>query len=164
MTDDPTLDAQRRISAALTEGLEQSAAGDRFRKIVNDAINEVLDSAEYYVRDELGENLAWFVHDCFQRAVEAMLDGNEELFRRHLRVEGHYDAREHLNVWHDGRMFEPKCLEIRRKLVEAYPDLIEQERVKDLGAQLEAVRAALAKANAALYAAREELNDLRPSL
>jgi len=135
----PTMDFVEQLSRSLNAGLTEEGAA-RVKKQAEDILREVLEDIEWRLETDSAVNIAWHVQDLFKRGFEAMLEGNEEEFRRHIYASG-YTGRDHSNlgpVVH-GRLFEGGPLKLRRRLAQAYPELIRNERIADLESHVEAL-------------------------
>ena len=153
--DRPTDELKDKLIAALEKGV--SAEGlTRLKKSVVDIMTEVETDIEYRLKEDLAPNLAAWVVDMANKTVKSMLAGNQDEVRRYLSCEGYYTGRgrEHELNYH-GNLFEPSCIELRRKIVEAHRDVITDERILDLEAQL----ASLVKQNKVLIANKHRLEE-----
>jgi hypothetical protein len=164
MTDkiDPTL--TKALEAAIAGGLSDDAM-QTFTKKINTLSAEFEESLLWSLKDNLAYNLAGWVVDMAERAVEQLLAGNEDQMRRYLscdkrssdgqyicytgRSDGvNYGAeRDHHPVIH-GRLFEQGALELRKKVAQANETLIRDERILDLEDQVKSLVAQVNKANA----------------
>lgn len=119
------------------------------KKLIEKITVEVEEQILYAVQDSMADNIAHNVATCAERAIEAVLHGDEDQFRRWLYADKRgYTGRERAGEVIHGKLFEGSAIELRRKLVDAFPDLLKDERVLDLEAQV----AALADANSKLRA------------
>lgn len=177
MTDKIDQDMQDRLAAILADGIS-----DDSMKSINKHVERIRDDIEgdvmYRLKDELAPSLAAFAADMAQRAVEMILEGNEDQMRRYLSCEklgedGKYigwtgrsdspsgwgrprDIEEQHPVIH-GQLFEQGCVALRKKIVEAHRDLLTTERIIDLEDQVKSLVAQLNKANAEKDAMWERL-------
>jgi len=123
---------QTLIDSALPPDVQE-----RIVKKIKDAAYEFENQVEYWLKDELAYLLAGYVEDMANRAIEAMLAGNEAMFRRYLHCEhGGYTGRDREHPVIHGELFEASMIELRRKLCDAHPDLLKTERVLDLESQV----------------------------
>lgn len=117
------------------------ASFDRPRKLARECAEEMFDSFLYAVEDRLAANIQEKIRRCAEYAIEAVLKGDDKELRRWLSAQEHgYNGRERDNNVIHGTLFEPGCMELRRKIVEAHADLLKNERILDLENQLESVR------------------------
>jgi hypothetical protein len=146
-----------RLSDLALAGLAEADL-KKLKKDFDDAATEALDRFEYYVKDDMAANLASYVADMASRSVKAMLHGNEAQMRRYLQCEqGGYNPRASSGLVNDtGSLFEYGGLELRRKLVDAYAELLKTERILDLEAQVKAAQEVIAKKNQELSRLRED--------
>jgi len=161
-----------KIDANLRDALEQSIQEglsdetlEQFRKKVRDVSCEFEESLMWSLKDNLAYNLAAWVADMAERAVEQMLLGNEDQMRRYLscdkrgedgkyicypgRSDGYCNSRsigEQHPVIH-GRLFETGAIELRKKVAQANEALIRDERIKDLEDQIKSLVEQVNKAN-----------------
>lgn len=163
-----------KIDPALTKALEQSIgdglsekAMEGFTKKIKDLSAEFEESLLWSLKDNLGYNLASWVADMAERAVEQMLAGNDDQMRRYLSCDKRGDDGQYIGwtgrsdsqVWgrkredHEqhpvihGKMFEQGAIELRKKVAQAHEPLIRDERILDLEDQVKSLVAQLNKAN-----------------
>lgn len=160
MASDMTYELRDRLSAALAEGVSDQAIA-KAKKQMRDLCDEALDDFEWRIKDDLASNLAWQVHEWFRRAFEAMLDGNEDLFRRYLHAEknGYTGRGKEHHIGHDGQLFEYGCTVWRRKLVDAFPEILKTERILDLEDQVRSLVEQIRKLEARNDKLIRDLND-----
>lgn len=155
------------LEAALNTGLsEETLKG--FNKQIRDLAAEFEESLMWSLKDSLAYNLAGWVADMAEKAVEAMLQGNEDQMRRYLSCDkrgpdGQYigwtgrsdgqtygmqraDHEQHPVI--HGRLFERGALELRKQVASANETLIRDERILDLEDQVKSLVAQVNKANA----------------
>ena len=126
-----------KLAALLAEGVTDEALA-KAKKQMRELCDAAIDDMEWRLKGDLAENLAWQVHDWFRRAMEAMLDGNEVEFRRYLHADpnGYTGRGRDTSVGPDGKPFEYGCIVWRRKLVDAFPEILKSERILDLEDQV----------------------------
>ena len=129
-----------KLAEALQKGVSDETIA-KVKKQVADALTAAIDDLEWSLKDDLANNLAWHVRDQFTRAVEAMLKGNEAEFRRYINADPRgwtgRDANLVSTISH--KLYESGPIELRRRLCDAYPDLLKNERILDLEAQVAAL-------------------------
>ena len=161
--DTPPLVADRdrvfvdRLSEIILAGLAEKELA-KLKKDFDDAATEALDRFEWYIKDDMAANLADYVQQMADRAIEALLAGNDDLMRRYLSCEKTgYNPRDYPDlVRSTGELFEYGGLDLRRKIVEAHAELLKDERVLDLEAQLNAAQQVIGKLNEQVYRLRED--------
>lgn len=176
MTDkiDPAL--TKALEQSITEGLSDEAM-EGFKKRISDLSAEFEDSLMWSLKDNLAYNLASWVADMAQRAVEQMLAGNDDQMRRYLSCDKRGDDGQYIGwtgrsdgqtfsrqredheqhpVIH-GRLFEQGAVELRKKVAQAHEGLIRDERILDLEDQVKSLTAQVNKANAEKEAMWERL-------
>lgn len=110
------------------------------KKLIEKITVEIEDTILWTVRDNMAGNLAHTVAHCAEKAIEAVLEGDEDQFRRWLYADMRgYTGREKAGEVIHGKLFESSAIALRRKLVDAYSEIIKCERIKDLEAQVAAL-------------------------
>lgn len=159
---------QKQLRATLEAGVDDEAM-----KAVKKATDRIMDDIEgylmYRLKDELAPNLTGWVADMAQRAIEQILEGNEDQMRRYLSCEkrgedgkyigwtGRHDpapgwgnvravAEQHPII--HGELFEQGCIALRKKIVDAHSDLLVNERILDLEDQVKSLVEQVNKAKA----------------
>jgi len=126
---------EETIDSALTEDVLE-----RVSKKVRDAVSDVVEELDHQLKSDLAYNLAWWVEHMADHAVEAILNGDEEMMRRHLSCqEGHYTGRDKDHPVIHCKLFEPGALELRKRIVDAHPELLKNERILDLEDQVKSL-------------------------
>lgn len=165
---------ERSIAEGVTEQAMQS-----FTKQIKDLSAEFEDSLMWSLKDNLAYNLASWVADMAERAVEEMLRGNDDQMRRYLscdkrgadgqyigwtgRSDG-YGAARRIEDQHPvihGRLFDKGAIELRKLVAQANENLIRDERIRDLEDQVKSLVAQVNKANAAKEEMWQRLRDVR---
>lgn len=167
MTDKIDREMQDKLAEILKAGVTDDAMKALHKKL-EDITCYIEDDLMYRLKDDLAPNLAAYVADMAQRAVEMLLEGNEDQMRRYLSCEkrgedGSYigwngrsdgqrygakraDADQHPVI--HGELFETGCIALRQRIVEAHRDLLVNERVLDLEDQVKSLVAQVNKATA----------------
>ena len=152
-----------KINKELSDALEQSFANglteksmECFQKDAGKLADVIFDDLEWRIRDELAVQLCDSVVTMAERAVEAMLSGNEQEMRRWLSCDKRGPDHEYIGwtgrdrdhpVIH-GRLFETGAMELRKKVAQANESLLRDERILDLEDQVKSLVAQVNKANA----------------
>lgn len=130
----------------------------RIKKSVDGIVSELEDDLMYRLQDSMAYNLACYVADMAQRAVEMLLEGNEDQMRRYLSCDKRADSGEYIGyngrqdgftmgdkniarqhpVIH-GRLFEQGCIRLRKMIVDAHRDVLVTERILDLEEQVKSL-------------------------
>lgn len=148
-----------RMSSLMDSALSDEVRA-RLKKKADDLANEFAENVEYWITDHLGYYLAQYVHDHADRAIEFMLAGNEEMFRRYLKCQdGGWNGRDRDHPVIHGRLHEANCIEVRRKLCETFPEVLKSERVLDLEDQVKSLVGQVNKQEAELEALRLRLRN-----
>lgn len=155
--------ARRQLSDALQgEWKFDDERYTHIHKKLNDAMDELSSSFIDHMKDNLHDYLAGHVQDMAERAIEAVLRGNDQELRRWLNVDnGAYTGREHYATsWGGpvihGRLFETGAVELRKQIVEAHADLLKDERIKDMEAQIAALVTDITKKDGEIERLRRE--------
>ena len=165
-----TEDIAAKLQAALDAGLSDDCM-KYIRKQVQDACCSIDDDIQYRIKEGLAQSLTAYVEDMASRTITAILDGNEGEMRRYLGCEhagwtgrcgdtsgiGNVPDEQRHHVAH-GRIFEYGAMELRAKIVEAFPDLLKNERILDMESQLKSL---LAQLNREVEARRRVTEELR---
>ena len=134
------------LDGALTDGIVKSAT-----KKLRDMADDVVNSLQYEIQDNMAEHLSYHVREMAGRAVAALLAGNEGEMIRWLSCDkrGYTGRSDGLNVnkrsifaQHPvihGALFEQGCVALRKSIVEAHRDLIANERILDLEDQVKSL-------------------------
>lgn len=148
------------MQAALEKVLA-AAISDDAMKAINKQVEEIRvnieDDLMYRIKDELAPNLTAWVAELAGKAVEAILEGNEEMMREYLSCRSYgWNGRsgDH-NLWNrdiaeqhpiiHGKLFEQGCVLLRKKIVDAHKDLLVNERILDLEDQVKSLVAQVNK-------------------
>lgn len=133
------------IQSAIQNAINDESVKPLTKK-VRDLADDIVESVEWSIKDYLASNLAYHVKEMAGRAVQAMLDGNENEMVRWLNGDSSYTGRSPGAMGdkpvHDqhpvihGKLFERGAVAIRRRLVEAHRDIIADQRMLDLEDQV----------------------------
>jgi hypothetical protein len=81
----------RTIETDLRECLDAALTSESNKKAIDKTIEDVsqklFDSLEWQIKDDLANNIASWAAEMAQRAVEQILEGNEDQLRRYLSCE-----------------------------------------------------------------------------
>jgi ribosomal protein S15P/S13E len=161
-------DALEQFEDAMHDSLMALPEKEGFKKAKQEFLDNIWDDVEYGVLDRMSETIGWHVRDQFERAVDAMLNGDEKVLRKYLKLDGYtgrhadqgdWGAKRDIADMHPvihGTLFEYDGMALRKKIVEMHRDLIEQERVKDLEDQVASLTAQVNKLQQALENERDE--------
>ncbi len=126
---------EETIDKALTPELLEAVS-----KKVRDAVTDVVEELNFQLRTDLACNLSLWVQQMAEAAVEAILKGDEAEMRKQLSCqEGHYTGRNKTHPVIHGKLFETGAIALRKQIVDAYPELLKNERVLDLEAQVKSL-------------------------
>lgn len=183
MADKIDRELRDRLTEVLSAGVTDDAV-KALKKKVDDVICYVEEDIMYRLKDELAPNLSAYVANMASRAVDQILNGNEDQMRRYLSCEkrgpdgeyigwtGRSDAPSYgmrvrePHEWHPvihGKLHLSDAVELRRKIAEAHRDLIASERIKDLEDQVASLVAQVNRANAEKERMWQRVRDLQPS-
>lgn len=163
---DPTLRSN------LEDCLRAAFHDEDTQKLIDKQINEITTNIEYEIelalKDNLALSLSYWVAEMAGRAVNALLEGDEQEMRRWLSCckrdeDGEYTtwngrsdgvcwgSAKPDHEWHKvihGTMSENGCVKLRKDIVEAHRDLLVNERIADLEDQVKSLIAQVNKATA----------------
>ena len=155
-----------KLQAVLDGGISDDAMA-AIKKQTDHILYDIQGDLEYRLKDELTPNLVAWVADMAQKAVEQLLDGNEDQMRRYLSCEKRKDdgswygwtgrstgytgpnraIHEQHPVIH-GNLFEQGCVALRKRIVDAHRALLVNERILDLEDQVKSLVEQVNKAKA----------------
>ena len=159
------------LRATLEKGISDETM-KKLRKQVEEITAYVDDDIMYRLKDDLSYNLSCYVKEMAARAIESMLDGNEEMVRRFLtcvnggytgRSDGPYCTRD-IKFQHSvihGKLSEHGGIALRHKLVDTYADLLKSQRILDLEDQVKSLVAQINDLNSTLDARNRTIRDYR---
>jgi hypothetical protein len=129
---------------------------DGIRKAMKDVFDRAAEDFQCWVEAGLADNIAYTSMHTVERIIEAIMEGNEAEFRRWVKADT-YTGRDQDSprepVIH-GKLFEHGPILLRRKMCDAHPDLLKNERILDLENQLAGAVAQIAKLQRELERAR----------
>lgn len=128
-----------QIEAAIDGALTEDALAG-LRTKISDAMTDVQSNFEYHLKSDVAYNLARHVEDMAERALKAMLEGDDATMRRHLHCEdGRYTGRDRDHPVIHGKLFETGAIELRKQVVNAHAELLKNERILDLEDQVKSL-------------------------
>lgn len=135
-SDNVVWDDYQKLSDALQGPFQlEDKRFDPMRTLMKDLFDRAMDEFYDYAKDNMSDWIAGRVRECTERSIESVLEGNEKEFRRWINADYRYD---NTSVIH-GRLFESGPEAIRKKIVDAYPDVLKSARILDLEHQLDLV-------------------------
>lgn len=137
-TQSPDEALRERLQSLLQSAMPEDVMKVARRKI-DDVFDEISDRFWRWIKDEMASELASYAADMAKEIVEEIIAGDEDKLRRLLRCkEGEYTGRDgdHFVSDNDGKLYEVHALRMRRRIVDAYPDLLKNERILDLEDQV----------------------------
>jgi hypothetical protein len=171
----------KELQEALVEVLDAPVSEHGMKgikKAVDEIINDLEGDIMYRMKDDLAHNLAAWCVDMAGHAVEAMLEGNEDQLRRYLscekrgedgqyigwtgRSDGNYFGKREDREWHSvihGRLFEQGAVALRKKIVDAHPEVLKSERILDLEDQVKSLVAQINHKEAECERFRQRLRE-----
>ncbi len=153
--------------SAIRQELDKLLGGDwsfddpRFaamQKAARKLADEFIETATWHVQDNLVPHLSYEVARWTEGAVRALLAGRQDTFRHYLSCQTSYGftGRERFYLNHEGEF-----VAMRRKLAEAAPDLIRNERIADLEAIEAGLRKEIEERDRTIERLQKRLDDLR---
>lgn len=175
MTDKIDSDLRDKLRESIQAVLTDEDIQKSVEKGIRNMASEFEGQFEWALKDELAGNISGWAVEMAGRAVEQILNGNEDQLRRYLSCEkraedGEYigwtgrsdskywGARRAVHEWHSvihGQLFERGAVELRKKIVDAHRGVLVNERILDLEDQ---VRSLVAQVNK-LEAEKERLSE-----
>ena len=128
----------------LQEGMKKEMV-QKIEKDLKDLSNKVWENFTDGLLDNLSDCLSGQVEWCATQAIKALLSGHEKEMRYYLDCQKHGEqyygwtgrTTDHHVI--RGILFETGALAIRKEIVEAYPDLLKNERILDLEDQVKSL-------------------------
>lgn len=178
MTDKIDRELITQLAETLSKGVTDEAV-TALKKKVEEITCYIEDDIMWRLKDDLAHNLAAHAADMAQRAVEMLLEGNEDQMRRYLSCDkrgpdgeyigwtGRSDSRVWGNPrrdedWHPvihGQLFEQGAVALRKKIVDAHRDLLVNERILDMEDQIKSLVAQNVKLTKELEELRQRVRD-----
>lgn len=161
----PTSELREALRKHLAAGVTDETL-EKLKKQAQDIASELEEGLYWSMRDNFAESVSYAVQHMCNSAVERLLAGDEDALRYYLSCEkndedytGWTGRAGHHEVIH-GKLFESSPLELRRKIVDAYPELLKNERVLDLEAQTRSLVEQVRKLEAKRYELQRRLNEV----
>lgn len=163
-------DQRNELSDALDKALDDDAM-KTLKKKAMDLAQSVVDEIDWSLKDNLVESLSSHVASMADRAIEALLAGNESEMIRWLkcdkrgyngRSDGYTGPNSPIERQHPiihGLLHENSHVALRRKIFEAHRDLVVNERIADLEDQVKSLIAQVNEANRQKDAMWERVRD-----
>lgn len=164
MRSDLVSEACREFREALEDDKTIAFEDERYKRVremLKNAAEEFEDALAWRLREAMPETLSAAVHSAAEKAIEAVLTGNEGELRRWLscdsgcyngRSDGYHVGRargiEEMHPIIHGKLFETGAVALRKQIVDAHPDVLKNERILDLEDQLASVVAQFNKLKA----------------
>ena len=149
----------QEMSETLRQTLNEEFSDEsikRIKKFVEDLSYELETDIEYRLKDAMSGHLSGHAHDMAKRTIEAILAGNESEMRRYLSCEVNgWTGRDSSHSVIHGTLFEHGAIALRKQIVDAHPELLKNERILDLEAQVRSLVEQVVKAEARAEAAYE---------
>ena len=163
-------DQRTELSDALDKALDDDAMKTLKKKAMALA-QSVVDEIDWSFKDNLAESLSSHVASMADRAIEALLAGNESEMIRWLkcdkrgyngRSDGYTSPNSPIERQHPiihALLHENSHVALRRKIFEAHRDLVVNERIADLEDQVKSLIAQVNEANRQKDAMWERVRD-----
>jgi hypothetical protein len=151
MTTSELMDEDRE---ALRDALDAALDDDSMKmlkKKASDLAETITEDIEWSLKQNLADRLSWHVADMAERAINALLEGNESEMIRWLKCDkrgynGRSDGYTGPNFRIEGQhpiihgvLHENSTVALRRKIFEVHRDLIENQRIADLEDQVKSL-------------------------
>lgn len=129
-------DLIEKLDEAINQGFTDNVK-DNIKRKVNDLLSDIESELDYMLVDRLKEYLSGHVLDMAAKAVISILEGDEERLRDYLSCNPYnYTGRDKDHPVIHGTLFEQGALKLRKNIVDAYPELLKNERILDLESQV----------------------------
>lgn len=136
-----------KIDESLVEELDgflENLLDDNSKKKIKKEIDNLLyiieGDLEYELLERLRNSLSDHTRKMAENAIDAILNGDEDRLRQYLScTEYGWTGRDTDHSVIHGTLFETGAIALRKKIIDAYPDLLKNERILDLEAQLNSV-------------------------
>ena len=167
-----------KLEVALSDGLSDDCL-KAVKKATEQILYDIESDIQYRMKDALVPDLVSWVSEMAQKAVEQILEGNEDQMRRYLSCEkqaywnGRSDAPNGQNItnrkdyeWHPiihGSLFIQGAVALRAKIVNTHRELLVNERILDLEDQVKSLVAQFNKATKEKEAMWERLRAVEPN-
>jgi hypothetical protein len=136
---------------------------EKIRKQVRDVVSEIDEWLTYSAQENLASNLSFFVQDIAEKSVTALLAGDDALMRSYLKCQdGGWNGRERDHSVIYGKLFEPDCFVLRKKIVDAHADMLKTERISDLESQVASLVEKTNRQRNEIERLRDELRNYKP--
>lgn len=130
-----------KVEDAIYNGFTEEAL-NVLKGQLHDAFTDLENSLEDRLKSDISYDLAAHTERMAHNAIEAMLNGDDEMMRQHLQCASNsYNGRRTDNPVIRGKLFESTAVELRKQIVEAHADLLKNERILDLEDQVKSVLA-----------------------
>lgn len=134
------------LEAAIDQGVSEESLASTKKKMA-DLFDEFHADFENRVKDYLGYNIAAWAQDMADKAVEALLRGDVEEMKRRLRcVDNQWTGRDRDHWVIRGKLSEHDPILLRKQIVDAFPELLKDQRILDLEDQVRSLVETIAKA------------------
>ena len=132
MRDDLRINCEEAIDNGVTD-----EALARAKKRLADVWDEFHSDFEERVKQYLSYNLAAWAQEMADKAIEALLRGDaEEMMRRLHCADNQWTGRDREHMVIHGRLSEHDPMVLRKQVVDAFPQLLKDQRVIDLEDQV----------------------------
>lgn len=130
-------EARSEYAASFAKFLEEPDTLKALNKKIQDALSDAQSEFEYWVQSDMAYNIAGNIQHMAESAIEAILNGDENGLRRYLKCEESGNSgRDGKNIVMYGTLHETGAIELRKQIVNAFPELLKTERILDLESQV----------------------------
>lgn len=154
---DEDKDYAAKFGDALFDSLIHINDDARFQKSKQTFLDGIWDDIQYSIINNMTEALEGLVRDMADKAVDAMLKGQPKEVARYLHLD-HWTGRDREHPVIHGRLHENHALQLRRQIVEANADLLQNERIKDLESVVASLERQVVEKDATINGLRERLS------
>lgn len=143
---------------AMQNALMALPDSERYKKSKQRLLDDLWDDFQYDVIGRMGEVIEGFVQDMASRVVTEILEGRDDQMRRYLGLDGWTGRDREHSVIH-GTLFETGALALRKKMAQAHADMIQNERILDLEAQVKSLVSQINKKDNEIETLRERIRN-----
>ncbi len=160
-TDQTEVSLLQQLDGLLMEGLGESAL-KKIKGDVSEIIADIEMDIDYRLKEGLASSLSHFVQNMVNEAIDALLVGDDDKWRERLRcLPNSYTGRDRNHSVIRGSLFEAEPFILRRRIVDAHPELLKSERILDLEDQVASLVKQVAQKENTIEALRDDLNNWR---
>lgn len=122
------------------ENLLDENSKKKIKKEIDNLLYIIEGDLEYELLERLRNSLSDHTRKMAENAIDAILNGDENRLRQYLSCHEYgWTGRDADHSVIHGTLFETGAIALRKKIVDAYPELLKNERILDLEAQIKSL-------------------------